>query len=100
MGEGPGGDVVTWVKDLEFGRFGLPVPTHQLLLGVPPEVAMDRATGRAEADASRAKDAYERDGDLQARVYRAYLDLADESWMSAWTVADGDAAVEAVLGLV
>ncbi|MFT3717044.1 MAG: dTMP kinase [Gordonia sp. (in: high G+C Gram-positive bacteria)] len=100
LAEGPDGDVVEWVRSLEFGRFELPVPDHQLLLGVPPEVAMSRAEGRAAADASRAKDVYERDADLQTRVYRAYLALAETNWVSPWTVADSDDAVEAILGLV
>ena len=61
---------------------------------------MERAEGRAAADAARARDAYERDADLQTRVYRSYLALADASWMSDWTVADGDDAVAAVLALL
>lgn len=97
--QGPDGEVVRWVHDLEFGRLELPKPDHQLLLGVPPEVASARATSRAAADASRTKDAYERDDDLQSRVYRAYLDLAETDWASPWTVADGDAAVNTVLAL-
>ncbi len=100
LDQGPDGAVVRWVSELEFGRFGLPVPARQLLLGVPPEIAMERATGRAAADTTRAKDAYERDADLQSRVYRSYLALADAAWMSPWTVADGDAAVTAVLSSV
>lgn len=98
--QGPDDDVVTWIEKLEFDRFELPRPDHQLLLGVPPEVAMERAEGRAAADASRAKDAYERDADLQTRVYRSYLDLAESSWISDWIVADGDDAVAKVLSLV
>lgn len=100
LGQRHDGEVVTWVRDLEFGRFALPRPNHQLLLGVPPEVAMERAEGRAAADASRAKDAYERDADLQTRVYRSYSDLAANSWISDWTVADGDEAVAKVLSLI
>lgn len=100
LGERRDGTVTSWVHDLEFGRFGLPRPDHQLLLGVPPEIAMERAEGRATRDASRAKDAYERDADLQSRVYRSYLDLAESSWLSDWTVADGDEAVATVLSLV
>lgn len=99
LDQGPDDEVVRWIRELEFGRFDLPVPDHQLLLGVPPEVAMDRAQGRADTDASRAKDAYERDADLQTRVWRAYLDLADRQWVSPWIVADGDEAVTAVLRL-
>lgn len=98
--QGPAGAVVQWVHELEFGRLGLPLPDHQLLLGVPPQIAAERASARAAADATRAKDAYERDTDLQSRVYRAYLDLAETTWVSPWTVADGDAAVTAVLSLV
>lgn len=100
LGQGPDGAVVSWVADLEFERFGLPVPDHQLLLGVPPEIAMERAEGRAAVDAARARDAYERDADLQARVYRSYLDLVETEWVSPWTVADDDAAVHAILDLV
>ena len=99
LGQAPGGEVVEWVRQLEFERFGLPRPDLQILLGVPPEVAMARADGRAAADASRAKDAYERDTDLQNRVYRSYLDLAEAQWMSPWLIADGDDAVEAALAL-
>lgn len=99
LAQGPDGEVVRWVRELEFGRFGLPVPDHQLLLGVPPEVAMGRAQGRAATDESRAVDAYERDAGLQAQVWRAYLDLAEQDWVSPWTVADGDDAVRTVLRL-
>ena len=97
LGEGAESEVVSWVADMEFGRFHLPVPDHQLLLGIPPEVAMNRATGRAETDADRPVDAYERDADLQHRVYRVYGELVESNWMSSWSWADGDAAVEQVL---
>ncbi|MGB3698065.1 MAG: dTMP kinase [Gordonia sp. (in: high G+C Gram-positive bacteria)] len=97
LNEGADSPVVSWVADLEFGRFALPVPDHQLLLGVPPEVAMSRAAGRAETDADRPVDAYERDADLQRAVYRVYGELVESNWMSTWTWADGDAAVDSVL---
>nr|WP_221247602.1 dTMP kinase [Gordonia humi] len=89
--------VVDWVADLEYGRFRLPTPDHQLLLGVPPEVAMARSSGRAATDADRPMDHYERDRDLQAGVYRAYSDLAASGWMSTWSHAADDEAVAAVL---
>lgn len=92
--------VVDWVSDLEFGRFGLPVPDEQLLLGVPPEVAMARASGRAASDVDRPVDHYERDGDLQSAVYRAYTDLAATGWMSSWSHAADDDAVTAVTDLL
>ncbi|MGB3885023.1 dTMP kinase [Gordonia sp. (in: high G+C Gram-positive bacteria)] len=97
LGQGADSEVVSWVANLEFGRFGLPVPDHQLLLGVPPDVAMDRATGRAETDAARPVDAYERDTALQHAVYAAYGELVEANWMSTWSWADGDAAADAVL---
>ncbi|WP_132992008.1 dTMP kinase [Gordonia zhaorongruii] len=89
--------VVDWVADLEFGRFGLPIPDHQLLLGVPPDVAMARASDRAITDVDRPVDHYERDGDLQSAVYRAYSDLVSARWMSDWSHAADDAAVSAVI---
>lgn len=92
--------VVDWVADLEFGRFRLPTPDHQLLLGVPPEVAMARASDRATTDSDRPVDHYERDGDLQSAVYRAYSDLASTGWMSTWSHAADDDAVTAVLDLL
>ena len=36
------GEVVSWVAELEFGRFGLPEPDHQLLLDVSVELAAER----------------------------------------------------------
>lgn len=80
------GEMVRWVADMEFGRLGLPVPDRHLLLGVPPAVAMDRATRRAATDASRTRDRYERDHDLQHRVDTVYHQLAQSNWMSDWTI--------------
>ncbi|MFW0789016.1 dTMP kinase [Gordonia sp. CPCC 205333] len=91
LGEPVDGSAVTWVADLEFGRFGLPVPNHQVFLGVPTSVAAERARGRAESDASRARDAYERDDDLQTRVDFAYRSLAAAQWFSPWSVTNGEA---------
>ncbi|MFW0792232.1 dTMP kinase [Gordonia sp. CPCC 205515] len=92
LGQDADGEVVRWVADLEFGRLGLPVPDRHLLLGVPAEVAMDRAARRAESDASRTRDRYERDHDLQHRVDAVYHQLAQSNWMSDWMVT-GDADI-------
>ncbi|WP_026917208.1 dTMP kinase [Gordonia shandongensis] len=100
LGGGADSDVVSWVADLEFGRFEMPVPDHQLLLGVPPEVAMGRATGRAATETDRPVDSYERDADLQRAVYGVYGALVENDWMSTWTWADGDDAVTEVLALL
>lgn len=84
-----GGEVVSWVDTLEFGRFGLPVPDRHVLLGVTPEVAMSRARGRAESDAARMRDVYERDDSLQRRVDDVYHQLAQSNWRSPWILTDG-----------
>ncbi|MFT4126419.1 MAG: dTMP kinase [Gordonia sp. (in: high G+C Gram-positive bacteria)] len=88
LGQGADGEVVDWVRELEFDRFALPVPDHQLLLGVPAEVAMSRAQRRAGADPARARDHYERDSALQVRVDAVYRSLAAKGWVSPWTLVD------------
>ena len=88
--QGAGGEMVRWVVDLEFGRFDMPVPDRHVLLGVSPEVAMQRAASRADQDAARARDAYERDDALQRRVDAVYRELAEDGWMSPWHLFDGE----------
>lgn len=83
--------IVDWVHEQEFGRHGMPVPDLQVHLGTGVAEAARRAAHRESVDDSRARDVYERDGGLQARVARAYADLAAESWASPWFVA-GDSA--------
>lgn len=76
--------IVDWVADLEFGQLGLPVPDLQVLVDTPPAVAQERAVQRAAADATRARDRYERDGSLQQATYEAYVELAETGWASQW----------------
>ncbi|GLY64484.1 dTMP kinase [Amycolatopsis taiwanensis] len=83
------GEFVRWVRELEIDRFGLPVPTVQLLFRVAPEVAAERAERRAATEEGRAKDAFESDDELQARCARVYDQLAAEAWLSPWRVLDG-----------
>lgn len=83
------GAMVEWVRALEFDRLVLPRPSAQILLDVPVEVAEHRARGREQEDPSRARDAYERDGGLQARTAAVYAGLAASSWMSPWFVVNG-----------
>ena len=66
------GEVVAWVRDLEYGRLRLPAPDWQVLLDVPAELAAERAEHRAQHRADRAKDAYERDDGLQRRTGEVY----------------------------
>lgn len=80
------GEVVTWVRDLEYGRLRLPMPTWQVLLDVPTELAAQRAVDRAAQDAARARDAYERDDGLQRRTGAVYAGLAAAQWGGPWAV--------------
>ena len=88
--ENASGEVVSWVKELEYGRLGLPVPDHQILLDVSVELAAQRARSRAEQEADRARDAYERDDGLQQRTGAVYAQLATRNWRGPWSVATGD----------
>jgi dTMP kinase len=87
------GEVVAWVRELEFDRLGNPAPDWQVLLAVPTELAAQRAQRRAEADAERARDAYERDDGLQRRTNEAYAALAAAQWGGRWVVAGPDVHV-------
>lgn len=87
LDQGVDGDAVAWVAELEFGRFEMPQPDWQVLLAVPTEVAAERARRREEADADRARDAYERDDGLQRRTGAAYAALAEANWQGRWVVA-------------
>ncbi len=75
-----------WVRDLEIGRFDLPIPDRQVLLATPQEVAAQRARGRADADGTRALDRFEADAGLQARTGAMYRRFAAEHYLSPWTV--------------
>jgi dTMP kinase len=88
--QGADGDVVGWVGDLEYRRFGLPSPDCQILLDVPVELAAQRAVDRAAGDASRARDAYERDDGLQRRTAEVYAALAATQWGGRWEVVPPD----------
>lgn len=82
--QGADGEVVRWVRDLEYGRLELPEPDAQILLAVPVELAAARADHRAREEADRAKDAYERDDGLQRRTGEVYAALAAANWCGQW----------------
>lgn len=82
--------VPRWVRELEIDRFALPVPDHQLLLATGVAESARRAAHRAAADDTRALDAFERDAALQHRTGRMYALLAEQGYLSPWTVLDGD----------
>ena len=84
------GDVVNWVRDLEYGRLELPKPDAQILLAVPVELAAARADHRALEETDRAKDAYERDDGLQRRTGEVYAALAAANWAGPWHVVPSE----------
>jgi len=85
-----GGEVVDWVRQIEYQRLQLPAPDWQVLLGVSAELAGQRARDRARQDAGRSRDAYERDNELQQRTGAAYAGLAAAGWGGRWLVVDAD----------
>ncbi len=95
------GPFAEWVRQLELGRLGLPVPDLHVLLRVAHDLAGERAQQRSGADPARNRDAFERDAPLQQRTAVVYDGLAQRSWASPWLVVDGGGsagdAVEAVL---
>lgn len=88
--QGIDGEVVTWVRELEFERLAMPEPDWQVLLAVPTDVASQRAQARAEREADRARDAYERDDGLQRRTSDVYAALAAAQWCGRWQVIGTD----------
>lgn len=84
------GEVVEWVRHLEYGRLHMPAPDWQVLLDVPAELAADRARHREGEDASRSRDAYERDDELQRRTGDVYSGLAADDFGGPWKVAGPD----------
>ena len=84
------GEVVGWVHQIEYHRLQLPVPDWQVLLGVSTELAGQRARQRAREDASRSRDAYERDNELQQRTGAVYAGLAAAGFGGRWLVVDAD----------
>ena len=84
------GEAVAWVGELEYHRFALPSPDWQVLLDVSPELAGQRARSRADTEPGRARDAYERDDELQQRTGAVYAGLAAAAWGGRWLVVDAE----------
>ena len=90
-----------WVYDLEFGQLGLPVPHLQVLLETSVDEASIRAQQREAHDATRTRDAYEKDGGLQDRTFAAYQQLAAKQWASPWlTSSDADDVSEHIIQVI
>ena len=94
--QGADGEVVEWVRTLEYERLHLPAPDWQVLLDVPTELAAERAEHRANQETDRAKDAYERDDGLQRRTGEVYSGLAAAQWCGRWLVAGPDVSAAAL----
>lgn len=93
--------IVDWIYELEFERFGLPVPQLQIFLDTDVALAGQRAVSRAAEDAGRNRDRYERDAALQSRTAAAYRRLAQQQWAGRWiATADADMIIQAVKELV
>ncbi|MDY5840746.1 MAG: dTMP kinase [Corynebacterium camporealensis] len=93
--------VMDWVYELEFGKLSLPKPRLQVFLDTAVEVAADRAEQRAAADATRERDRYERDADLQANTAAAYRRLAEREWAGQWiATADTDRIIQVIKELI
>lgn len=71
-----------WLWDLEFVKFGLPVPDQVLFLDVPPDLSSRLLTERS-VKAGGEPDIHERDMDYLARCYHSYRLLAARyGWQS------------------
>ena len=97
-----GGELIfDWIYELEFERFGLPVPQLQIFLDTDVALAGQRAVARAAEDEGRNRDCYERDAALQSRTAAAYRRLAEQQWAGRWiATADADMIIQAVKELV
>ncbi|WP_431239185.1 dTMP kinase [Mycolicibacterium aichiense] len=84
------GAAVSWVGELEYGRFALPTPDRQILLDASVELAAERARNRAQQEADRARDAYERDDGLQRRTGAVYAELGAVNWGGPWSIVAPD----------
>jgi dTMP kinase len=84
------GEVVEWVRELEYERLRMPAPDWQVLLDVPAELAAERADQRSRQETDRARDVYERDEDLQRRTGEVYAALAAANWCGRWLPAGPD----------
>lgn len=95
-------DFPAWVRALEIDRFGVPLPDRQFLLATSVELSARRARARAGREQDRALDRFEADDGLQRRTAAMYRQLADQEYLSPWTVltpgADGSFSLPAVVG--
>jgi dTMP kinase len=92
------GEVVQWVRRLEYERLHMPAPDWQVLLDVPSQLAADRAQNREREDGGRRRDVYERDDELQRRTGEVYSGLAAAGFGGPWQIAAADVDPVALAG--
>jgi dTMP kinase len=92
--QGPNGEFVAWIRELEIERFGLPVPRAHVLLRVPVELAAKRAVHRERTESDRTRDSFESDSGLQVRCAAVYEGLAAMGWLAPWYVVDGSSTMD------
>lgn len=74
---------LTWLKELEFGIFGIPVPDVNILLYMPPEIGQKLVDQKAERAYTKGKkrDIHEADLAHLTNASNAYLEVAaSENW--------------------
>ena len=80
-----------WVKALEYGQLGLPVPSLYLLLDVDPSSAQDNVDKKGAREYIDGRDVYEQQKDLLTRARNRYLDIAKrEQNFEIISCMDGD----------
>jgi dTMP kinase len=67
-----------WLWDLEFNKFGLPVPDAVIFLDLPPQVSRKLREGRADKAGGTKPDIHERNEDYLCKCYDSYCALADK----------------------
>ena len=92
------GEVVNWVRHLEYERLHMPAPDWQVLLDVPAQMAADRARNREREHDARRRDAYERDDGLQRRTGEVYCGLAESGFGGPWLVVAPEVDPTALAG--
>ena len=68
-------DYLTWLRDFEYVRLGLPEPDAVVFLDMPPEVSDRLLTARAKE--TGASDIHEKDRTYLHRVHDAYTNAAE-----------------------
>jgi dTMP kinase len=81
------GAMMRWVIDLETDGFGLPRPDLSIYLDTPLETAMElMAKKHQRRYTDLAFDKHEGDLDLQRRVRKNYLEIAENNLLSPWAI--------------